>query len=403
MSTDHPTPQPPRLHALDNLRALVMWLGIVLHVSVIHMVNPPPLPWRDTQRTEAADLLVGFIHTFRMPVFFILAGYFTAMLMRQRGAAGMLKHRVLRLGLPFAVFWPPIFAASVMLAMLFVHRMARGTWGLDPALIPRSPSVPQGPSTMHMWFLWMLLWLCVLTAALQRLGGRPLARAGGAVAGLVGRAAAAWWGFAALALPLAAVGALYPQGVVMPNGSFLPPLTEWAHNGLFFMFGLCLYARRDTLLEVFVRRRWGYLAGGLIFFLASGALMEALRRAPAPQPYLPFWIALAYNCATWLWSFALIGLVLRYLPDHNPTLRYLSDSSYWVYLLHLPATIGFGALLYGLLLPALAKIGLNIVATTLLCLATYHLFVRYTAVSQLLNGKRHLRDPAGLPAGAAQP
>jgi glucans biosynthesis protein C len=109
-----------RLHGLDNLRALMMWLGIVLHVSAIHMVNPSPLPWRDTERTLLADFLMGFIHAFRMPVFFILAGYFTAMLLRQRGAAGMLKHRLLRLGLPFAVFWPPIFAASVVLALLFM-------------------------------------------------------------------------------------------------------------------------------------------------------------------------------------------------------------------------------------------------------------------------------------------
>lgn len=28
---------PQRLHALDNLRALMMWLGIVLHVALNHL------------------------------------------------------------------------------------------------------------------------------------------------------------------------------------------------------------------------------------------------------------------------------------------------------------------------------------------------------------------------------
>jgi glucan biosynthesis protein C len=44
-------------------------------------------------------------------------------------------------------------------------------------------------------------------------------------------------------------------------------------------------------------------------------------------------------------------------------------------------------------LPALAKIALNVAGTTAVCLATYHVFVRFTWVSVLLNGKRHERTP----------
>jgi fucose 4-O-acetylase-like acetyltransferase len=125
-----------RLYALDNLRAAMMWLGIVLHVAVIHMAGAQLLPWRDNQTTPAADLLVAFVHAFRMPVFFILAGFFVALLLAQRGAAATVRHRLRRLALPFALFWPPLFAACAVLAMLFMHRMARGTWGLDPAWRP---------------------------------------------------------------------------------------------------------------------------------------------------------------------------------------------------------------------------------------------------------------------------
>ena len=48
-----------------------------------------------------ADLLAAFIHTFRMPVFFILAGFFVALLLQSRGPAGLAAHRLRRLGLPF--------------------------------------------------------------------------------------------------------------------------------------------------------------------------------------------------------------------------------------------------------------------------------------------------------------
>jgi hypothetical protein len=30
----------PRLHALDSLRGLMMWLGIVLHVAANHLTGP---------------------------------------------------------------------------------------------------------------------------------------------------------------------------------------------------------------------------------------------------------------------------------------------------------------------------------------------------------------------------
>ncbi|MFO1249581.1 MAG: acyltransferase family protein [Inhella sp.] len=45
---------------------------------------------------------------------------------------------------------------------------------------------------------------------------------------------------------------------------------------------------------------------------------------------------------------ALIGGFLAHVPRRSAWLGYLADSSYWVYLVHMPMTIGFGALLFGL-------------------------------------------------------
>jgi len=80
---------------------------------------------------------------------------------------------------------------------------------------------------------------------------------------------------------------------------------------------------------------------------------------------------------------------LRYVGRQNTALDYLAQSSYWVYLVHFPATIAFGALLYEVPLPALAKMAINIAACTVFSLLTYHLFVRSTPLGMLLNGRRH--------------
>lgn len=381
-----------RLHALDNLRAAMMWLGIVLHVAVIHMSGPPLLPWRDNQTTPAADLLVAFIHAFRMPVFFILAGFFVALLLEQRGARALVRHRMRRLALPFAVFWPPIYLLCVVFALAFLHRMARGTWGLDPALRPRMPGVPDGPTTMHLWFLWMLLWLSLLTPAAQMLLRRTAPTAGAVLGRWLATLGRTPWGIALLAAALAAVGAQYGDGLIHPTGSFLPPWAEWVHNGLFFGFGLALYTHRQALLEHYVRRWKWYAMAGLVLFLVSGGV---LRQVPAGTHELPLALrlafAFAYNATAWCWSFALIGLFAAHLRQPHPALSYLADSSYWVYLVHMPLTIGFGALMFGLPWPAGAKIVFNIAATTVFCLASYHLLVRFGALGNLLNGKRHAR------------
>jgi hypothetical protein len=385
---------PGRLHALDNLRALMMWLGIVLHVAVIHMQGPTLLPWRDERRTVVADLLVAFIHSFRMPLFFILAGYFLALLLQSRGPRAAAAHRLRRLALPFALFWPLLFVSAGVLAMVFLHRVERGTWGFDPQLRPRGPAIPEGPATMHLWFLWLLIWFSLAACALASVTWAPWRRAceaGGRLLQALGRA---WWGFLVLTLPLVAIGWNYRDGLVTPSGLFWLPLAEWLHNGLFFVFGLALFHHQWALFDTW-RRRWpAYALAGLPFFLATGALMA--RHAPAG------WTAFVYNACTWLWSFALLGAALRFAAGRSRVLAYLADSSYWVYLVHMPLTIGFGAVLYGLPLPALAKMLLNIGATTAVCLAAYHVAVRSTWVGALLNGKRQPRPSfSGVPAHAA--
>ena len=155
-----------RLHSLDNLRAVMMWLGIVLHVALNHMTSPTSVPWKHRDTSVVADLVFLFIHVFRMPVFFILAGYFVALLVSRRGYGEMLRHRLRRIALPFLIFWPILLLAMGVVVMLYLHAMTYGTLGFDAALAPKT--VPGRPAinTMHLWFLYYLLWLSVMTAAI---------------------------------------------------------------------------------------------------------------------------------------------------------------------------------------------------------------------------------------------
>jgi len=102
MSADLNFPDPvpdSRRHDLDALRAAAMLLGIVYHAALSFAEG---LPWlvEDTQRSAVAYHFQAAVHGFRMPLFMLVSGFFTAMLWQKRGTAQLLRHRFLRVLLP---------------------------------------------------------------------------------------------------------------------------------------------------------------------------------------------------------------------------------------------------------------------------------------------------------------
>lgn len=89
----------PRRHDLDALRAAAMLLGIVYHASLSFALGPA---WMavDVSQSPAAYVFQAFVHGFRMPLFMLVSGYFTAMLWRQKGMKALLWHRCRRVLFP---------------------------------------------------------------------------------------------------------------------------------------------------------------------------------------------------------------------------------------------------------------------------------------------------------------
>ena len=96
-----------RYHGLDTLRALAMVLGIVLHAALPYIPNIPAEIWpTDDNSSSLIAWIFQFIHIWRMPVFFILAGFFANLIISRRSWKSWWGNRLLRIGLPIIVFWP---------------------------------------------------------------------------------------------------------------------------------------------------------------------------------------------------------------------------------------------------------------------------------------------------------
>ncbi len=94
---DTRTPSDHR-HDLEALRGLAMLLVIVFHGSLAFFNVPWPV--RDVQKNEGFGVFFLVIHGFQMPLFFLISGFFTAMLWRTRGVKGLLEYRFRRVFMP---------------------------------------------------------------------------------------------------------------------------------------------------------------------------------------------------------------------------------------------------------------------------------------------------------------
>jgi peptidoglycan/LPS O-acetylase OafA/YrhL len=126
---------------------------------------------------------------------------------------------------------------------------------------------------------------------------------------------------------------------------------------------------------------------------------------PQWEPYLEWRAVLvhaaAYTVATWCWVFAFVGASVRFLSGVSPMRRYVADSSYWLYLMHLPVLVVFGVVFQATSLYWGIEYALTLAGTVAVLLLSYHTMVRFTFIGAILNGRRHPRPPAralGAPA-----
>ena len=130
--------------------------------------------------------------------------------------------------------------------------------------------------------------------------------------------------------------------------------------------------------------------GSLVLFVPYYYMMPKLDI----ENFIPLdrdrWIALGILGP--LLSVVLVLLALAFgrlfLNRRNTLLNYLSDSSYWMYLIHLPIVVFIQTLLIETSLPVWLKLAIVTLSTAACCLISYVVFVRYTPIGWLLHGKR---------------
>ena len=390
-----------RLHALDTVRAFALLLGVAFHAAISFVPGMIVGIWAIVDRTPSVALSdAAFVsHIFRMSLFFFIAGFFARMLYMRGGARGFWSNRLKRILVPLIAGWVVVFPAIAWVWTVGIKK----TYGdAAPPFAMQMPEVTLGFPLTHLWFLYYLLVLYVAILAVRavfvRLDSAGKLRA--AVDALARWCISGYAGNFLFGLPLAACLLALPfwvywQGIPTPDHSLLPQWPSFVGFSTAMIVGWIVH-RSTSLLGEMQRRYVGHLSLAVI---ASAVCVWILHsQAPltpvAPGTYRTVFV-LSFGIALWSWVFGLVGAALRFFSGYSAVRRYIADASYWIYIVHLPIVVALQVAVAQWPLHWSLKYTFVLAASLAILIASYHLFVRFTFIGQLLNGRKYSRRGAG--------
>jgi hypothetical protein len=370
-----------RVHALDAARAIVMMLGVVLHVAWAYVPGiGPHWPLADTSQSTALGILFYVIHMFRMTTFYLVAGFFARGLLDRYGLAGWLRNRARRVLVPLVLAYVTLVPIMALALAWTVVRSGRAGAASPVGLLLAQGSLPP----FHLWFLYYLLLIYAAAVPARWLfayfvdaGGQRRARIDVVIAAMLRRP----WAPVLAGIPCA-LGLVLSEGwdlwfgIRTPDRSLVPEAPALGVFGLTFVFGWLLQ-RQPAVLQ-FLGERWrSHLAVAVVATIASLALLGATPTyRPATDGPRTLAYAVTYATASWGWTFGLLGLSLAWFGERRASWRYLADASYFVYLAHLPVVLWLQAVLRDVAWHWSIKFSIILAMTLVVLMPTYHYIVR---------------------------
>jgi surface polysaccharide O-acyltransferase-like enzyme len=367
--SDQATMAPSRIAALDRARTFIILL-VLLHHSVL---NYTYFGHGDPMRWLGFDLVVLFNDSFFMAFMFLISGLFVRDSLARKGPTIFLRDRAWRLGVPYLlsvfVLMPIAYYPTFLRYHLpgttdfnflhfWWHTLTVGPW-------------PSGPA----WFLWVLLALDALAAAVWSIAPKVIQAFGQLIFSVRARPMAVFPVFL-----IASIAAYLPLHLAFGDASWLElgrfPLPIQTsrillYAGYFFVgVGVGAVKLRTGLLAENgeLARRWlVWCAFAMMFYGAILALVYVHHNwvADFNSPPLAWRVGYGLAFATFsaAMAFAVSAFFLRFAGSGWSLLDALRPSAYGVYLLHYIFIIWLQYALYDYSVPAIVKFAIVFVGT----------------------------------------
>ena len=409
-----------RYHGLDFVRAVAMMLGVVIHTVVFFRDDIIVTMIAGNYHGDPLNTFtVKFIHFFRMQLFMLLAGFFAELVFQRKGMNHLMKDRIKRILIPFLIgifFFGPF--------VLFVSGM---TWGgaftnvfEGSTIVDRAKSyILWGAFTdkpvykeiilWHSWFIYFLMFFYLFHWLFHLMGKRDFVFGDNAILNkCIKFTISRKWGFLLLAV------LSFPLHYSLQSPMFWPSHFNFQVNELiyyfgFYVFGAYLY-KNISLLAALAKHCWFYLLISLpfVFILNEPTTRHDMMRSVVVDitswkiANFQIWeegilangwfkVTIVFlRCAvSWTLCLGFIGLAHRYLNNPNRSVRYLADSAYWIFWVHIIFTSFFSRFAQQLSFENAMFKTVAVFYLILFCMYyLYNNFVRYTFLGDYFMGKR---------------
>jgi len=362
-----------RLYYVDNLRTFLAILVVMHHAGQPY--GPGGGWWIPAEAPQPIDTLVlgaffAINMSFFMGLFFMVSAYFVPGSYDRKGAGTFFKDRLVRLGIPLVLFSLLVFPAMFYL-LHGVGVTSFGDYYLNTYLSIEGLLKGQGFTVWHLWFLEQLLIFSAFYVLWRKATGGKKSPQKKPFPGDLALAAFA----VALGLAMFTVRIIFPINVWLPFISLEP--AHYPEYVALFAAGIVAY-RNDWLnrIPTATAKRWGYITAlaclalfPIFIIFGNGLVAGGLTLSSLA---LSLWEAVVCTGMC-------ISLVALFKDRYNVQggiSKALSDSSFTVYLIHIPIIVFLQCLLIGVGIPPLAKFAIVCLAGVPACFLLSHYVVR---------------------------
>ncbi len=402
-----------RRRELDWLRAFVVFGLIPFHTAVI-FIGAQGDYVRNAQSSVILERLVAFISFWGIPLLFFVSGAATRYTLAARNNRQYLMERVTRLLVPFIFAMLTIMPVQVYVGYLgtpgphvsfweYYGQFLQSLLGILHGEIPARGADWIG----HLWFIPPLLAVSLVALPLFRYLRSPR---GERIINSLEPVATHGVALILFGLPFALSEVILRAGWLIPGSNVSQAFNNWPGFvifGLFFVGGFIAYS--EPRIQLSLRAWWApTLALGVVTWLLVEGAGDYASVLPGDNAWFAALIRLMRGYVSWFWVAAIVGFGLRYLTSSGRVVRYLTEATFPIYVLHMPVLTIIGYYVVQWPVSIAFKFIFITVAAMIVTIFLFEVFVRRVPPLRFLFGMRvrprgePRGEPHGEPHGAAK-